>query len=295
MNKSLLLALLGLWMLGSSLWHAFVIKNCSDTPSLSTPIAAAVTPLGLSIVDGANLNLSSSGNFGFKKSDATANIGSVQTSLDSLVAYLKANPSKQLTITGEYGADETNTTSYPNLGIARAEDIKAYLVKAGIPAGSLLTAGKENSLTWSPADSTSGLLAFGFAEKPAGGTTEEELASKASYEGMFKPMDLYFKTGSASYIKTKANEKFMKEAKAFLTANKDKKLLVTGHADNLGDDAINMKLSEKRANDVKEELIGLGISASQIVTDAKGETQPSTSNDTPEGRKQNRRVAVVVQ
>lgn len=295
MNKSLLLALLGLWMLGSSLWHAFVIKNCGDTPSLSTPIAAAVTPLGLSIADGADLNLSSNGNFGFKKSDATANIGAVQTSLDSLGAYLKANSSKQLTITGDYGTDETNATSYPNLGIARAEDIKAYLVKAGISAERILTAGRENSLSWSPVDSTNGLLAFGFTNKPAAGTTDEELASKTTYEGMFKPMDLYFSTGSASYIKTKANELFMKEAKAFLASNKDKKLLITGHADNLGDDALNMKLSEKRANDVKNELVGLGIATSQIMTEAKGETQPSASNDTPEGRKQNRRVAVVVQ
>jgi len=125
--------------------------------------------------------------------------------------------------------------------------------------------------------------------------TEEALAAAEKYEGLFKPLDLYFKTASADYIKTTDNQKFLEEAKKYLAANKDKKLLLTGHTDSEGADDENRVLSEKRAQGVKEALVKYGMMASQIATDAKGETQPEASNDTPEGRKANRRVSIVVQ
>ena len=125
--------------------------------------------------------------------------------------------------------------------------------------------------------------------------TEEDLAAKEKYETVFKPIDLYFKTGSADYIKTKDTEKFMAEAKKYLADHKDQKLSLTGHADNVGADDINMKLSQKRATDVKNALAKNGISDTQIATDAKGEAEPKADNATAEGRKANRRVTVVVQ
>jgi OmpA-OmpF porin, OOP family len=286
MSKNLLLTLLALWMAGSALWHAFVIKNCSNSSGAVANIAAGVAPL--SIMDGDKLSLTAGGNFGFKKSDANPNMGMVQSELDSLVAYLKANPVRKVTITGTYAKDETNSTKYENLGIARAESIKDYLVKSGLPADRFDTGGKMvDSLTWSPTDSTSGLIDFGFAglAAPKAGTTEEDLAKAEKFEAIFKPMDLYFKTGGADYIKTDDNTKFMEEATKYLAANKDSE----------GADAGNMKLSERRSKDVKAALSKKGISADQITTDAKGETQPVADNSTVEGRKQNRRVTVVVQ
>ena len=56
-----------------------------------------------------------------------------------------------------------------------------------------------------------------------------------------------------------------------------------------------MRLSLKRAKGIKAELIKAGIPADQIVTEAKGETMPKETNETPEGRKANRRVELVVQ
>ena len=73
--------------------------------------------------------------------------------------------------------------------------------------------------------------------------TEEDLAAKEKYETVFKPMDLYFKIGSVNYIKTKDTEMFMAEAKKYLADHKNQKLSLTGYADNVGNDEINMKLS----------------------------------------------------
>jgi OOP family OmpA-OmpF porin len=70
---------------------------------------------------------------------------------------------------------------------------------------------------------------------------------------------------------------------------------LTGHTDNVGADDRNMTLSGTRAAGVKAAFIKYGIATEQLVTDAKGETQPKASNDVPEGRKANRRVSIVVQ
>lgn len=67
-------------------------------------------------------------------------------------------------------------------------------------------------------------------------------------------------------------------------------LTVKGHTDNVGPDAYNQTLSEKRADAVKAYLAGKGLDASAITTAGYGESQPITSNNTAAGRKSNRRV-----
>ncbi len=68
------------------------------------------------------------------------------------------------------------------------------------------------------------------------------------------------------------------------------KVTVAGHASSEGTAAYNMKLSKDRANSVKTYLVNSGVSASNVMTKGMGETMPIASNDTEEGRMQNRRV-----
>ncbi len=68
------------------------------------------------------------------------------------------------------------------------------------------------------------------------------------------------------------------------------KVTVAGHASSEGTAAYNMKLSKDRANSVKTYLVNSGVSVSSVVTKGFGETKPIASNDTEEGRIQNRRV-----
>jgi len=75
-----------------------------------------------------------------------------------------------------------------------------------------------------------------------------------------------------------------------LKANPTLKIEVHGHTDNIGTDEYNQKLSEKRAQAVKERLVSRGISASRLTTRGLGKLDPVASNATPEGRAQNRRV-----
>lgn len=72
------------------------------------------------------------------------------------------------------------------------------------------------------------------------------------------------------------------------------KLSVEGHTDSVGTDAYNEKLSERRAQAVVDYLVSSGIDAGRLTAVGYGEGRPVASNDTAEGRAQNRRVELVV-
>ena len=73
------------------------------------------------------------------------------------------------------------------------------------------------------------------------------------------------------------------------------KVEVAGHTDARASARYNQQLSERRANTVREYLIGKGIAADRLSAKGYGESQPVAGNDTEEGRAKNRRVELVEQ
>jgi OOP family OmpA-OmpF porin len=71
-------------------------------------------------------------------------------------------------------------------------------------------------------------------------------------------------------------------------------VIAIGHADSIGSDAYNQKLSVRRAESVKAYLVSKGIEANRIYTEGKGRKQPVADNRTREGRAKNRRVEIEV-
>lgn len=71
-------------------------------------------------------------------------------------------------------------------------------------------------------------------------------------------------------------------------------IMLTGHTDSIGTMRYNQTLSERRANAVRNFLVGRGIPTDQVSAQGKGESSPIASNSTREGRAQNRRVEVLV-
>lgn len=69
---------------------------------------------------------------------------------------------------------------------------------------------------------------------------------------------------------------------------------VIGHTDNTGSAAFNQDLSERRARSVAGVLLETGVPGNRISTIGRGEAQPIATNQTPEGRQQNRRVEVII-
>jgi len=71
-------------------------------------------------------------------------------------------------------------------------------------------------------------------------------------------------------------------------------IIAVGHTDSVGADAYNQKLSEKRAQAVKDYLTGKQIDASRVYVEGKGEKQPVADNKSADGRAKNRRVEIEV-
>jgi outer membrane protein OmpA-like peptidoglycan-associated protein len=80
----------------------------------------------------------------------------------------------------------------------------------------------------------------------------------------------------------------------FLEKHPDRYVLIEGHTDSIGSDEFNLTLSQKRADAVKEALVGKGIRPDRIVTKGYGKQIPIAGNDTESGRQLNRRVEVVI-
>ena len=81
---------------------------------------------------------------------------------------------------------------------------------------------------------------------------------------------------------------------AFMKENKVKKAALSGHTDNVGTDAYNKKLSERRVNSVKAYVIKKGVEAGRVSGQGFGESKPIADNKTKEGRAKNRRVEIKV-
>jgi outer membrane protein OmpA-like peptidoglycan-associated protein len=100
------------------------------------------------------------------------------------------------------------------------------------------------------------------------------------------------------FDKSDLNPRFLNRLDSFVTAIKSKiflRLLVTGHTDNYGSDEYNLRLSEDRANTIRNYLLDkLRLRKDAIEAKGYGESQPRSGNSTAEGRQLNRRVEIII-
>ena len=81
---------------------------------------------------------------------------------------------------------------------------------------------------------------------------------------------------------------------AFMNENKDKKVSLSGHTDNVGTEAYNQRLSERRVSSVQDYIVKKGVENSRVSGQGFGESKPIADNKTREGRAKNRRVEIKV-
>lgn len=119
------------------------------------------------------------------------------------------------------------------------------------------------------------------------------LATRDTARGLIANMsDVLFKTGSFE-LAPGARERLAKVS-GILLAYPSLHVQVEGHTDSVGTDEYNQTLSENRASAVRDYFVQQGVPADSITSRGFGKTQPIASNDTPEGRQQNRRVELVL-
>ena len=104
--------------------------------------------------------------------------------------------------------------------------------------------------------------------------------------------NMYFATNKTEILPM--SEESLKTLYDFLKENPRVRIKIIGHTDSVGTDQANQKLSEGRAASVKNEMVKRGIKAERIQTEGRGESEPIDTNDTEEGRQNNRRVVIQV-
>ncbi len=104
--------------------------------------------------------------------------------------------------------------------------------------------------------------------------------------------DVLFETGQAE-LRAGAQDN-LSEVVDLLQSEPDKKIRIEGHTDSVGSSESNLALSDQRARAVREALESLGIAAARVTSVGLGEDFPIESNETEEGRSQNRRVDVIL-
>lgn len=247
--------------------------------------------------EASDFNIKINDNFNFKTS-AFSILEPVSTNLEQKVLQIKdflvANPSKNIDIIGYYKSDETNNSAYPNLGLARANAVKNYLVTHGVPSAQIDTRGKLNDGII-PDDSATlfGPIDLHVLTADANDTSAMD-ALKTACDGVKEnPLVLYFKTNQAAINLTAAQRQKI----ADISHCVDKlgvKVQVVGHTDNTGDANNNIVLGQQRADFARDYLIRNGILSTNIETSSKGPNEPIADNATDEGKAKNRRTVVTI-
>src|SRR5690554_2883338 len=112
-------------------------------------------------------------------------------------------------------------------------------------------------------------------------------------ETVTRRLDVKFETESARIDREYLGD--VESLAAFLREYPDTEVVIEGHSDSTGSEAFNLKLSQERADSVRNHLIEyFNISPDRIRAVGYGESRPIASNETPEGRQENRRVVAVV-
>ena len=134
------------------------------------------------------------------------------------------------------------------------------------------------------------------AEQPKAAALATELANlKAQQTGrglVLTVGDVLFASGKTEV--SSGGQRSIDKLADFLKAYPRRNVLIEGHTDNTGDQDFNIKLSQQRADTVRNQLVERGVAPQRIRTKGYGSKFPVVDNDTTGGRQQNRRVEVVI-
>jgi outer membrane protein OmpA-like peptidoglycan-associated protein len=110
---------------------------------------------------------------------------------------------------------------------------------------------------------------------------------------VFKPVvlpNVQFYTNSANLIPTSLSD--IQQLAQHLIDTPELDAIVIGHTDNVGEAQSNLKLSQRRAETVRNVLISMGVEGNRLTAIGKGDKEPKADNTNEEGRLMNRRVEV---
>lgn len=206
--------------------------------------------------------------------------------MDNFDAYrdsiCKMSQDTKIDLIGYYEAEETNSTAFDNLGLARAQKMKELMSDCLNSANVSLYGEKKDCEEFN-----GNLLACGVAASKVVDMNSNEVQVVDNHG----TSEIYFPSGSNKSITGEAIDNLV----ANIVANdKDSKIRIVGHTDNTGSAEANNALSLSRANTIKDILVNAGVPADNITCEGKGSSMPKVDNSTEENRAMNRRVELTV-
>ncbi|MET3028935.1 OmpA family protein [Flavobacterium sp. UW10123] len=289
-------------ILGTFLYLKFCCNCCEKTTTDNTPkadtIAVQEPKFVPFVLNGPGINYQTNDNLKFLKNSAKLIMpveDSVTTGIDNLKMFLASNPKQKITITGYALSDETNTTTFENLGLARANDVKNYFVSKGMLENQLNTKGVIIDKWKMSADTLLGSADYTFEtiDSTSVANANDEwsvLKSKINAD----PLILHFNTNKSRQTLSEAEKQKVSDIAKYTENVKDAVVVVVGHSDNVGNRDSNIVLAQKRAEFSKDYLSKNGIDSSRIETQSKGPDDPIGDNNTPEGKAENRRTVITI-
>ncbi len=242
------------------------------------------------------INFTCAQNFNFNKNEFNKIEplkDSIEVGVKVLSAYLYKFPDQKVVITGFATFKEENTSAFPNLGLARANDVKNYFINYGISPTQIKTQGEVVEDLITRRNQVIGPIDFGFISKKQDeeqGINWAELKKELNED----PLQLNFNSGAAQIDLTEDQRKKIADLTNYLDNVEGSLITIIGHTDNQGLREDNINLGLERAEFAKNYLSRNGVNPARIETDSKGPDEPIANNKTAEGRAVNRRTVVVI-
>jgi OOP family OmpA-OmpF porin len=258
----------------------------------STATAIALTPWRFG--DGDKVSVESEEYIQFYR-DSSEHIEVKKTGLvDELlkiVNYLNQNPDRNMTIIGYYKDGEVNNSIFPNLGLARADNVKEFLKKMGASSKQLNTSAELMTEDWFDGNILRKGIDIQFSKVTDNSARLREIRNRIKVN----PITLYFETNARSIDLNEKQRQNFADLIYYLDNVDKSKLIISGHTDNVDKEGQNKSLSRKKARFVKQYLkTNGGISENRSSTRGYGDDKPIVPNSNEEGRAQNRRVEVTL-
>lgn len=189
-------------------------------------------------------------------------------------------------IVGSYFSDETNATSFANLGLARAQQLKNLLA-------SCMDTSKIKLVASELIKDSSFVAPFEALKIQMADTTHYSNLSEVKVVSHDNMSEIYFPSSSIKGLKNEGFTNLLKDYIAKIGTS-TQKIKLEGHTDNVGAEYANKTLSEDRCKVVRDQLVSLGLSKDKIVIEAFGSSKPKVDNNTAENKAKNRRVEIKI-
>ncbi len=286
--------------IGTFLYNSICCSVCCEKPSQAdAPVVALTDNSGMGDynifnISGKDMTYTCHDNFRFLSNDFK-NIQPVNDSINNGIGLLKTYFDKnkdKLVITGYALNSEKNTSAFPNLALARANNLKDYFVSKGIATDRFELKGELRDAWKMSKDTILGAADFRIIQGLEVAKAEDWVALKTKINA--NPLVLYFQTNQTDVDLSVEDRQKVADLTRYLDNVSDEKLIAVGHTDNVGDRVNNTKLGIERAEFAKNYLSKNGIVAAKVEISSKGPDEPIADNKTAEGKSKNRRTVVTI-